>query len=65
MVLPLFPTHCQGETHNNGTEFSSNGSGSDTHEVPGETIHAPIAPLFCVYPTHLLPNLNTCNIIWP
>ena len=39
MVLPLFPTHYQGETQDDGTELSSNGSESDTENALSEAIH--------------------------
>ena len=39
MVLPLFPTNYQGETQDDGTEFSSDGSDSDTDNVLSEAIH--------------------------
>ena len=39
MVLSLFPTHYQGETQDDSTEFSSDGSVSDTDNVLSEAIH--------------------------
>ena len=39
MIMPLFPTKYQGETQDNGTEFSSDGSNSETDYPLSEAIH--------------------------
>ena len=38
-VLPLFPNQYQGETQDDGTEFSSDDSNSETDELSSEPIH--------------------------